>query len=309
MEAMLTSMVAGSRVRFWVPAEIMQAGKTVAGMPEGLLVYELELMTVAKGKQPPPTPSDVAAPPASALKTAKGVSYRFLSKGKGGPKPTEKDTVKVNYSGWTIDGRLIDSSLIKGEPAEFSLQGVMSGWTDGIPVMSVGDKVRFWIPERLAYGSSPGKPQGMLVFDVELVEIKQAIVESPDGGDPHGEPAAQPAPPDVAKPPADAKKSPLGVYYKILKAVPNARHPNADSTVKVHYMGWQTDGTFFDGSRPKGQPYTTSLHNVIKGWGDGIPMIGVGEQARLWIPEELAYPNGGGPSGMLVFDVELIEIL
>jgi peptidylprolyl isomerase len=306
---MLTSMVAGSRVRFWVPAEIMQAGKTVAGMPEGLLVYELELMTVAKGKQPPPTPSDVAAPPASALKTAKGVSYRFLSKGKGGPKPTEKDTVKVNYSGWTIDGRLIDSSLIKGEPAEFSLQGVMSGWTDGIPVMSVGDKVRFWIPERLAYGSSPGKPQGMLVFDVELVEIKQAIVESPDGGDPHGEPAAQPAPPDVAKPPADAKKSPLGVYYKILKAVPNARHPNADSTVKVHYMGWQTDGTFFDGSRPKGQPYTTSLHNVIKGWGDGIPMIGVGEQARLWIPEELAYPNGGGPSGMLVFDVELIEIL
>ncbi len=308
MESMLTSMLPGSRVRFWVPSEKMQAGKPVAGMPEGMLVYELELLTIAKGKQPPPAPPDVAGPPANAQKTAKGVSYRFLSKGKGGPKPTEKDTVKVNYSGWTTAGRLIDSSLIKGEPTEFSLQGVMSGWTDGIPVMSVGDKVRFWIPEQLAYAASPGKPQGMLVFDVELLEIKQPVVENPDG-DPHGGPPAQPAPPDVAAPPADAKKSPLGVFYKILKTVPNAPHPNADSTVKVHYMGWQTDGTFFDGSRPKNQPYTTSLRRVIKGWTDGIPMLGVGEQARLWIPAELAYPNGGGPSGMLVFDVELIEIL
>ena len=192
MESMLTSMMPGSRVRFWVPSEQMQAGKPVAGMPDGLLVYELELLTIAKGKQPPPTPPDVAAPPATAQKTAKGVSYRFLSKGKGGPKPSEKDTVKVNYSGWTTDGRLIDSSLIKGEPAEFSLQGVMSGWTDGIPVMSVGDKARFWIPEQLAYAASPGKPQGMLVFDVELLEVKPAAVDSP--GDTHGDPT----PPDEA---------------------------------------------------------------------------------------------------------------
>lgn len=311
MESMLTSMLPGSRMRFWVPSEMMQAGKPIAGMPEGLLVYELELLTIQKGKAPPPTPPDVAAPPAGAQKTAKGVSYRFLKKGKGGPHPTEKDTVKVNYSGWTTAGRLIDSSLIKGEPVEFSLQGVMSGWTDGIPVMSVGDKVRFWIPEQLAYAASPNKPQGMLVFDVELLAIKTAIVENPDAEhDDHGDaPPAPPAPPDVAAPPADAKKSPLGVSYKILKSVPGAPHPNTDSKIRIHYMGWQTDGTFFDGSRPKGVPYTTSLRHVIKGWQDAIPLLGTGEQARLWIPESLAYPNGGGPSGMLVFDVELIEIL
>ena len=305
MEAMLTSMLPGSRVRFWVPSEAMQAGRTVAGMPKGLLVYELELLTIAKGRQPPPTPPDVAAPPATAQKTAKGVFYRFLAKGKGGPRPTAKDTVKVTYSGWTTDGRLIDSSLIKGEPAEFSLQGVMSGWTDAIPMMSVGDKARLWIPEQLAYAASPGKPQGMLVFDVELLEVKAAADEPEDthGGEPGTE-----APPDVAAPPADAKKSPAGVFYKILSAVPNAPHPKADSTIKVHYMGWQTDGTFFDGSRPKGTPYTTSLKNVIKGWADAFPLIGVGERARLWIPEALAYPNGGGPSGMLVFDVELLEL-
>jgi FKBP-type peptidyl-prolyl cis-trans isomerase len=309
MEAMLTSMLPASRVRFWVPSQLMQGGKAVPGMPEGLLVYELELMTIVKGKQPPAAPPDVAAPPANAQKTARGVSYKFLKKGKGGDKPSEKDTVKVAYTGWTTDGRMIDSSLIKGEPVEFSLQGVMTGWTDGIPVMSKGDKARFWIPEQLAYASSPGKPQGMLVFDVELIDFKPVLVENPDGGDPHGEAPAPPAPPDVAGPPADAKKSPLGVSYKILKAVPNAPRPVADGTIKVHYQGWQTDGTYFDGSRAKGEPYTTSLRSVITGWKDAFPLIGVGEHARLWIPAELAYPNGGGPSGMLVFDVELIEIL
>ena len=192
MESMLTSMLPGSRVRFWVPSERMQAGKPVAGMPDGLLVYELELLTIAKGKQPPPTPPDVAGPPTNALKTEKGVAYRYLAKGKGGAKPTAKDTVKVNYSGWTTDGRLIDSSQIKGEPAEFSLQGVMTGWAEGIPVMSVGDKVRFWIPEQLAYAAAPAKPQGMLVFDVELLAIKPAVVESPE--DTHGEPEP-PGPP------------------------------------------------------------------------------------------------------------------
>ena len=68
--------------------------------------------------------------------------------------------------------------MIRNEPAEFSLQGVMVGWTDGITLMSVGDKYRFWIPEQLAYKGAPGRPQGMLVFDFELLEIKPTV--SPD---------------------------------------------------------------------------------------------------------------------------------
>jgi peptidylprolyl isomerase len=67
---------------------------------------------------------------------------------------------------------MFDSSIIRNEPAEFPLGGVIPGWTDGIPVMSAGDKVRFWIPEEMAYKGQPGRPQGMLVFDVELLEIK-----------------------------------------------------------------------------------------------------------------------------------------
>ena len=89
----------------------------------------------------------------------------------------------------TLGGALavsaFDSSTLRNQPAEFSLQGVIAGWTDGIPVMSVGDKYRFWVPEELAYKGAPGRPQGMLVFDVELLEIKPPMPPHGDGMPPH----------------------------------------------------------------------------------------------------------------------------
>jgi peptidylprolyl isomerase len=95
-----------------------------------------------------------------------------LKTGKGGPHPKPSDTVRVHYTGWTTDGKMFDSSVTRGQPSEFSLMGVIAGWTDGLQVLSAGDKARFWIPEDLAYKGVPGKPQGMLVFDIELLEIK-----------------------------------------------------------------------------------------------------------------------------------------
>src|SRR6185295_2971181 len=187
----------------------------------------------------PETPKDVAAPPKDAKKSPKGVSYKVLKAGKGGPKPKASDTVKVHYSGWTTDGKMFDSSVTRGQPAEFPLTGVIAGWTDGIPVMSVGDKVRFWIPEELAYKGAPGRPQGVLVFEVELLEIKDPAKADPHGHgeDPHGHDSAGPAPEtpkDVAAPPKDAKKSPKGVSYKVLKAGKGGPKPKASDTVKVH---------------------------------------------------------------------------
>lgn len=179
-EEILTTMTAGQRVRFWVEAEKMQ--KPQPGPATGLLCYEIEVFTIEPSKNPPPpTPPDVAKPPPGAKKTEKGVFYKVLAAGKGGPKPTPNDTVRVHYTGWTTDGRMFDSSVIRGEPSEFSLRGVIAGWTDGIPHMSVGDRFRFWIPDHLAYKGQPDRPQGMLVFDVELLEIKGA-----GHGDPHG---------------------------------------------------------------------------------------------------------------------------
>jgi FKBP-type peptidyl-prolyl cis-trans isomerase len=316
MEEILTSMTVGQRTRFWVEAATLESGKPLPGMPTGLVTYEVELTQLAKALfSPPPAPADVKAPPAGTKKTAKGVSYRLMKAGKGGAKPTPTQSVRVHYTGWTTDGRMFDSSVVRGEPAEFSLGGVIAGWTDGIPLMSVGDKMRFWIPSELAYKGAPGKPQGMLVFDVELMEIKAPPPKNqhdPHGHDPHGDHAKQadiPAPPDVAAPPANAKKSPKGVSYKILTKGKGGANPTASNKVKVHYTGWTTDGKMFDSSVTKGQPIEFSLTGVIAGWTDAIPMLQVGDKGRFWIPEELAYQGQPGkPKGMLVFDVELIEI-
>jgi len=316
IQEVLTSITAGQRVRFWIDAEqTVNGGKNMPGLPKGLLIYELELLQIEKSATtPPPVPPDVAKAPADAKKTEKGVSYKVLKAGKGGPKPKATDTVKVHYTGWTTDGRMFDSSVLRNEPSEFPLGGVIAGWTDGIPVMSVGDKVRFWIPEELAYKGSPGKPQGMLVFDVELLEIKPPAAADPHGGhgdaDPHGGGGgAIPAPPDVAAPPKDAKKSPKGVSYKVQKAGKGGPKPTADDTVKVHYTGWTTDGKMFDSSVQRGQPAEFPLRGVIAGWTDAIPVMSVGDKVRFWIPEELAYKGQPGrPQGMLVFDVELLEI-
>jgi len=313
MEEVLTQMVGGERVRTWIPSEkLTQGGKSLNGMPDGLLTYEIEVITIEKGKEPPPTPSDVAKPPSDTKKSPKGVFYKVLKQGKGGPHPQvrekDADTVTVNYTGWSTEGRMFDSSVVKGEPATFALNGVIMGWTDVLPLMSVGDRFRIWVPEDLAYKGAIGRQQGMLVFEIELLEIKP--LPAVEAEDPKAAVAAgkQPAPSDVAAPPADAKKSPRGVFYKILKPVPGAAHPSPTARVKVQYTGWTTDGQMFDSSRTRGEPYDTLLKNVIAGWQDGIPQIGVGEQARLWIPKELAYPDGGGPQGMLVFDIELVEI-
>jgi peptidylprolyl isomerase len=118
------------------------------------------------------TPSDVKAAPADAHKTASGLCSKVLEKGKGSTHPSPTDTVTVHYSGWTTDGKLFDSSVTDGEPVTFGLNQVIPGWTEGVGLMVEGEKRRLWIPEELAYKGKPGRPQGMLVFDVELLAIE-----------------------------------------------------------------------------------------------------------------------------------------
>jgi len=119
---------------------------------------------------PIPPPDDVAAPPADADKTASGLASKILTPGKGRLHPSKTDLVIVHYTGWTTDGKMFDSSVARGEPAPMSLDGVIAGWTEGVQMMVVGEKRRFWIPAKLAYEGKDG-PQGMLVFDIELLKI------------------------------------------------------------------------------------------------------------------------------------------
>ncbi|HUK35975.1 MAG TPA: FKBP-type peptidyl-prolyl cis-trans isomerase [Vicinamibacterales bacterium] len=117
------------------------------------------------------TPPDVAAPPANAVKTASGLASRVIRKGTGTVHPTRTDRVTVQYTGWTTDGKMFDSSVTRGEPATFPLNRVIAGWTEGVQLMVVGEIRRFWIPEALAYRGEHD-PKGMLVFDVELLKIE-----------------------------------------------------------------------------------------------------------------------------------------
>ena len=119
-----------------------------------------------------PAPEDVAAAPADAQKTASGLSYKVLQKGTGTEHPTATSVVKVHYTGWTTDGKMFDSSVTRGEPAEFPLNRVIPGWTEGLQLMVAGEKARLWIPSELAYKGAPGQPAGTLVFDVELLEFR-----------------------------------------------------------------------------------------------------------------------------------------
>ena len=119
------------------------------------------------------TPSDVAAPPKNATVTASGLAYRVLKPGQGTVKPTATDKVTVHYSGWTTDGKMFDSSMKRNAPATFPLNRVIRGWTEAVGLMVIGEKTRFWIPEALAYQGRPGRPAGVLVFDIELISINK----------------------------------------------------------------------------------------------------------------------------------------
>ncbi|MCK9539900.1 FKBP-type peptidyl-prolyl cis-trans isomerase [Dokdonella sp.] len=106
--------------------------------------------------------------------TASGLQYIVEKQGTG-PKPKETDTVKVNYLGTKIDGEKFDSSYDRGQPATFPLNGVIKGWGEGLQLMSVGSKYKFFIPADLAYGENgPGPigPNATLVFEVELLGIE-----------------------------------------------------------------------------------------------------------------------------------------
>ena len=240
-------------------------------------------------------PPDLTAPPADAVKSKTGLTSRMLSAGAGTGTPADTDIVTVHYTGWASDGRMFDSSISRGNPSTFPLDRVMAGWRECVRLMTVGEKRRCWVPQDLAYRGQAGRPTGMVVFDIELIDRRQSPMIPP---------------PDVKEPPADARLTPAGVHYKVIRAGTGTDKPRPWSRVVVHYTGWTTDGKMFDSSIARGAPATFSLDGeLIRGWVDGMQQMVQGEYARFWIPESLAYKGqAGNPRGMLVFDIELIRI-
>lgn len=244
--------------------------------------------------------ASLSRPPYDVERTETGLMSQVLQAGSGQLHPTRNSTVRVHYTGWTADGNVFDSSRTRGQPAEFGLDKVIAGWTEGVPLMVVGEERRFWIPAELAYGNGGrrGSPSGQLTFDIELL----AIISMPVIPD---------TPADVAFVPEDAVKTKSGLAYKVLTPG-NGKRPKPDNTIRIEWTGWATDGHMFDSTLAHPNPQVVfPLEHGVKGWVEGIQLMQEGETTRFWVPSKLAFgeaPPPGTPKGMLVFEIHLVAI-
>lgn len=179
----LQLLTEGDRARLFVPPALAYGETGTPGGPIGpneALIFDVELLKVQNPA------SNLAASTAFLSANAKkpgvkttpsGLQYQVISEGPAaGKKPTDANLVKVHYEGRLIGGEIFDSSIARGEPAEFPLAQVIRGWTEGVQLMTEGDKFRFFIPAALGYGEA-GTPDGSigpneaLIFDVELIAV------------------------------------------------------------------------------------------------------------------------------------------
>lgn len=237
--------------------------------------------------------------------TASGLQYFIVEEGSG-PAPETGGLVGVHYTGTLEDGTKFDSSLDRGQPIEFILgQGqVIPGWDEGIALLKEGGKAKLRIPPDLAYGAQGAgeviPPNATLLFDVELI-------------------AVQAAPPPPADAPTDLDEASLtatasGLKYYDLEEGAGAS-PQQGQTAVVHYTGWLEDGTMFDSSLLRGQPFefAVGLGQVIPGWDEGVASMNIGGKRQLVIPAELGYGASGAgdvipPNATLIFEVELLDV-
>jgi peptidylprolyl isomerase len=235
--------------------------------------------------------------------TDSGLQYMIVEEGDG-PAPEEGEVVKVHFIARLADGTEFDNSYVQDKPMAFPLgqDMIIPGWDEGIALLKKGDKGKLIIPPELAFGSTGAggviPPNATLYFEVELVDIL---------------PGAPKAPAEVAD--ADYKNNDEGLkYYDFEEG--SGDTPESGQLVTVHYTGWLTDGTKFDSSLDRAEPFTFALGKgqVIPGWDEGVATMKVGGKRQLLIPADLAYGEQGAggvipPNASLIFEVELLEIL
>lgn len=290
------SMKPGGTRQMLVPSDL-GLGAEGAGIipPDADLILEVELVAF----RTPPAPTTIDG--GEFTTTESGLQYYDLAAGEG-EIPTAGANVSVNFTIWLQDGtRYVAGSEENGQPFEFVLGSgaVFPGWDECVSTMQVGGKRQVIIPSALALGEQGGggivPPNANLIMEVELLEIRQ--------------PAAQ-----TEVDPADYLTTDSGLqYYDIV--VGEGDTPQVGQTVVVHYSGWLEDGTKFDSSVDRGQPFEFVLGTggVIAGWDEGVATMQVGGKRQLRVPASLAYGEVGAggvipPNATLIFDVELLEI-
>ena len=189
---------------------------------------------------------------------------------------------------------MLDCTKMHGAPLTVPLDRVIAGLSEGVRAMVTGERARLWLPEALTYQGRPGAPAGMLVYEVELLEI----VEPPA------------APESLATAPRDATRTDSGLAFVVRSPEAGRRRPGPSSLVIVHYSGWNASGALIDSSVLRGQPATFRLDQAITGWSEGLRLMTTGEKRRYWIPASLAFGEAADHRpGPVVFDLELLAIL
>ena len=233
------------------------------------------------------------------ITTQSGLKYIDEAIGTG-KTPRTGDKVKVHYTGTLEDGTKFDSSRDRNQPFEFTLGGgVIQGWNEGVATMKEGGKRKLIIPSNLGYGErGAGKvipPGATLHFDIELIEVTEKFVDT-----------------DFLLP--GKEEVTTSGLRMIIHKEGNGEIPLPGQSVFVHYTGLLEDGSQFDSSHDRGQPFSFPLGQgrVIKGWDEALALMSKGEKRTLIIPPELGYGKRGQrkipPNATLIFEVELIDI-
>ena len=252
---------------------------------------------VPAGKADPKIPPDTEK-----VTTPSGLVYSVLVEGKEGPKPGLFDKVKVHYTGWLPDGTMFDSSLKRGEPAEFRVNRVIPGWTEALQLMTPGAKFKLTIPPDLAYGDEGRPPlippKSTLVFVVELLDV----IKGP------------PVPPFHEGDPKAQKKLENGLVYETIHAGKGAR-PGKDEWVQIRYALWNTEGKLLDCSEMHDGEIKYPLGKAkLAVFNEGVGLLHEGERARFVVPPELAFGDAGFqdlvPGGVkTIWEFELLKVM
>ena len=290
-------MKPGGKAKLVLPANLAFGEQGYGAVPpNSQIVMEVELLTV----EPAPVPTEVAAD--QLTKTASGLQYYDINAGEG-LTATQNSTVSTNYIIWvkTAEGYdYVDQSLAN-LPVSFVLgkgDTVFPGWEEGATGMKVGGKRLLVIPPELALGAEGNSvipPNATLVMEIELADVKEPQVATPVDE-------------------KDYTTTTSGLkYYDLTPGTGDS--PKTGQTVVVHYTGWLSDGTQFDSSLDRGEPFSFVLGegSVIPGWEEGVATMQVGGKRQLVVPPDLGYGEQGAgnlipPGATLVFEVELLEI-
>jgi peptidylprolyl isomerase len=261
------------------------------------LIFDVELLDVTEGVRP----FDVKGK--DTIKTASGLKYIMVKENKSGEQAVSGTKVVAQYSAFFMDGKMFDSSVDRNQPlkANIGKGQLFAGLEEGISMMRKGEKARFIIPSKLAFGEKGNGPipaNADIIFDIELQDVQKVVA---------------PVLYDIKG--LEAKKTASGLTYYEVKKSGSPVKAEAGKTVKVHYSGYLADGKMFDSSVERGEPIEFELGHgmVIAGWEEGIALMSVGDKFRLVIPYFLAYGEAGRApiipaKADLTFDVELVEV-